>query len=67
MQPRLSEVTLPFLFQPKQWYHVVITHSTGSALSSSMVRLFVNGNLEASSKFKYVKVEFSTVQTVAYL
>ena len=58
MQPRVSEVTLPFLFQPSRWYHVVITHTTGSALSSSMVRLFVDGNLEASSKFKYFKVHF---------
>ena len=56
MQPKLSEVTLPFLFQPSRWYHVVITHTTGSALSSSMVRLFVDGNLEASTRFKYVKV-----------
>lgn len=64
MQPRLTEVTLPFQFQPNQWYHVVLTHSTGSALTSSMVRLFVNGNLEASSKFKYAKVDKHSACTV---
>lgn len=56
MAPKLTEVALPFQFQPNKWYHVIITHSTGSALSSSVVRMFVDGNLEASSRFKYVKV-----------
>lgn len=56
MAPKLTEVALPFQFQPNTWYHVVITHSTGSALSSSVVRMFVDGNLEASSRFKYTKV-----------
>ena len=56
LQPKLTEVTLPFQFKPSRWYHVVLTHSTGSALSSSMVRLFVDGALEASSRFKYARV-----------
>ena len=61
MAPKLTEVALPFQFQPNKWYHVVITHSTGSALSSSVVRMFVDGNLEASSRFKYIKVCLSSV------
>lgn len=61
MAPKLTEVALPFQFQPNKWYHVVITHSTGSALSSSVVRMFVDGNLEASSRFKYAKVSLSSV------
>ncbi|KAL0021859.1 hypothetical protein WJX77_009077 [Trebouxia sp. C0004] len=56
MAPKLTEVALPFQFQPNKWYHVVITHSTGSALSSSVVRMFVDANLEASSRFKYAKI-----------
>ncbi|DBA78126.1 TPA: hypothetical protein ACH3X2_008097 [Trebouxia sp. C0005] len=56
MAPKLTEVALPFQFQPNKWYHVVLTHSTGSALSSSVVRMFVDGNLEASSRFKYAKI-----------
>lgn len=56
LAPKLTEVALPFHFQPNRWYHVVITHTTGSALSSSFIRMFVDGNLEASSRFKYVKV-----------
>ena len=56
MTPKLTEVTLPFPFQPNRWYHVAITHSTGSALSSSVIRMFVDGSLEASSRFKYAKV-----------
>ena len=51
MAPKLTQVALP-----SRWYHVAITHSTGSALSSSMLRMFVDGNLEASSRFKYAKV-----------
>ena len=58
MAPKLTEVTLPFLFQPSRWYHVVITHSTGSALSSSFIRMFIDGTLEASARFKYAKVSY---------
>lgn len=64
MAPKLTEVALPFQFQPNKWYHVVLTHSTGSALSSSVVRMFVDGNLEASSRFKYAKVSWYFVLTV---
>lgn len=56
LAPKLTEVALPFQFQASRWYHVVITHTTGSALSSSFIRMFVDGNLEASSRFKYAKV-----------
>ena len=56
MNPKLTEVALPFQFQPNRWYHVVITHTTGTALSSSVVRLFVDASLEGSSRFKYAKV-----------
>ena len=56
MTPKLTEVALPFQFQPNRWYHVVITHTTGTALSSSVVRLFVDASLEGSSRFKYAKV-----------
>ena len=67
MAPKLTEVALPFQFQPNKWYHVVITHSTGSALSSSVVRMFVDGSLEASSRFKYVKVSLCFVLTVHFV
>ncbi|KAL3142038.1 hypothetical protein ABBQ32_004670 [Trebouxia sp. C0010 RCD-2024] len=56
LAPKLTEVALPFQFQASRWYHVVITHTTGSALSSSFIRMFVDGNLEASSRFKYAKI-----------
>lgn len=56
LAPKLTELALPYHFHPNRWYHVVITHTTGSALSSSFIRMFVNGNLEASSRFKYAKV-----------
>ncbi len=67
MAPKLTEVALPFQFQPNKWYHLVITHSTGSALSSSVVRMFVDGSLEASSRFKYVKVSLCFVLTVHFV
>lgn len=65
LAPKLTEVALPFQFQASRWYHVVITHSTGSALSSSFIRMFVDGNLEASSRFKYAKVPTLRVAAVA--
>ena len=67
MAPKLTEVALTFQFQPNKWYHLVITHSTGSALSSSVVRMFVDGSLEASSRFKYVKVSLCFVLTVHFV
>lgn len=53
---KTSEAQLEYKFQAKQWYHVVLTHSTGSALAPAWVRLFVNGTLEASERFRYLKV-----------
>lgn len=53
---KTSEAQLEYRFQAKQWYHIVLTHSTGSALAPAWVRLFVNGTLEASERFKYPKV-----------
>lgn len=47
---------LEYRFRPKQWYHVVLCHSAGTALSSSYVTLFVNGTLEATAKLRYPKV-----------
>lgn len=52
---KTSEAQLEFRFEAKRWYHVVLTHSTGSALAPAWVRLFVNGTLEASERFKYPK------------
>ncbi|KAK9905588.1 hypothetical protein WJX75_002584 [Coccomyxa subellipsoidea] len=54
---KTSEAQLEFRFEAKRWYHVVLTHSTGSALAPAWVRLFVNGTLEASERFKYPKVQ----------
>jgi hypothetical protein len=52
---KASEAQLDYTFQSKQWYHVVLTHSTGSALAPAWIRLFVNGGLEASERLKYPK------------
>ena len=57
---KTSEAQLEYKFQAKQWYHIVLTHSTGSALAPAWVRLFVNGTLEASERFKYPKVCMSS-------
>lgn len=56
---KTNEAELDYVLQPKRWYHIVLTHSTGSALALSVVRLFVNGTLEASERFKYPKVRLS--------
>ena len=53
---KAGEAQLDYKFEPKQWYHVVLTHSTGSALAPSWIRLFANGSLEASERLKYPKV-----------
>ncbi len=49
-------MVLDYRFDAKRWYHVVLTHSTGSALTPSWARLFVNGLLEASARFRYPKL-----------
>lgn len=54
--PKVAEVVLDYRFEAKRWYHVVLTHSTGSALTPSWARLFVNGVLEASARFRYPKL-----------
>lgn len=58
---KTSEAQFEYGFQAKQWYHIVLTHSTGSALAPAWVRLFVNGILEASERFKYPKVCIITI------
>ena len=56
MQPRPLELPLSFQFMPRRWYHLVLTHSPGGALSASLVHLFVDGTLEGSGKFRFPKV-----------
>ncbi|KAK9836952.1 hypothetical protein WJX81_002248 [Elliptochloris bilobata] len=56
LAPKLHEAELAFRFQAQRWYHVVLTHSSGGAVASSWLRLFVNGTLEASARTRYPKV-----------
>lgn len=56
MGPKSSEVELDFKFSARQWYHVALTLSSGSALTPGWARLYVDGLLEASERFKYPKV-----------
>ena len=56
LAPKLHEAELAFRFQAQRWYHVVLTHSSGGAVASSWLRLFVNGTLEASARARYPKV-----------
>ena len=48
-----------YQFLPRRWYHVALTHTPGSALAPSWVRLYINGALEASERFKFPKVGLS--------
>ena len=66
MQQRPLELPLSFQFMPRRWYHVVLTHSPGGALSASLVHLFVDGTLEASGKFRFPKVGFIFVRFVFF-
>lgn len=55
--PKASEeLVLDFSFCPRKWHHVVIAHSAGGPLVHPLVRLFVNGNPEASGRLRYPKV-----------
>ena len=56
MGPKSSEVELDYKFDARKWYHVALTFSSGSALTPGWARLYVNGVLEASERFKYPKV-----------
>lgn len=56
-----SEVELVHSFQARQWYHVGLTLSSGSALTPGWARLYVDGVLEASERFKYPKVHHKAV------
>lgn len=64
--PKVSEVVLDYRFEAKRWYHVVISHSAGSALTPSWARLFVNGVLEASARFKYPRLSGDPVSAVSF-
>ena len=55
-QPRAFELPLFYNFLPRRWYHVAIVHSSGGALSTPAVSLFVNGTQVFNDKFKYPKV-----------
>ena len=56
MGAKSSEVELEHSFKARQWYHVALTLSSGSALTPGWARLYVDGLLEASERFKYPKV-----------
>lgn len=56
LAPKLHEAELAFRFQAQRWYHVVLTHSSGGAVASSWLHLFVNGTLEVSARARYPKV-----------
>ena len=55
-QAKAAEALLEFQFLPRRWYHVVVSHSAGSALAPAWVRLYINGSLEAHERLKYPKV-----------
>lgn len=57
MPKATEELVLDHCFKPKQWQHVVISHSGGSALVQPVVRLFVDGSPEANGRLRYPKVE----------
>lgn len=59
MGSKSSEVELDFKFKTRQWYHVTLTLSSGSALTPGWARLYVDGVLEASERFKYPKVDWA--------
>ena len=62
LAPKLHEAELAFRFQAQRWYHVVLTHSSGGAVASSWLRLFINGTLEASARARYPKVGWQCAQ-----
>ena len=56
LSPKFAQVVLDHAFVPQTWYHIVVSHSCGSALQSPVVRLYVNGTLGPSAKLRYPKV-----------
>lgn len=58
--PRPFELDLKHKFEARRWYHVVITHSPGGALSPAAVSLFVDGAPEAHAKFRFPKVKLAS-------
>ena len=60
MGSKSSEVELEHSFKARQWCHVSLTLSCGSALTPGWARLYVDGLLEASERFKYPKVRCIT-------
>ena len=56
LSPKSAQVVLDHAFVPQTWYHIVVSHSCGSALQSPVVRLYVNGTLGPSGKLRYPKV-----------
>ena len=62
--PRPFELPLAYQFLPRRWYHLALTHSPGGPLSASLVHLFVDGTLEASSKFRFPKVPHPSARLV---
>lgn len=57
MPKATEELVLNHRFKPKQWQHVVVSHSAGSALVQPVVRLFVDGSPEANGRLRYPKVD----------
>jgi len=62
MGSKSSEVELNYNFKARQWYHVALTLSCGSALTPGWARLYVDGVLQASERFKYPKVDWGLSQ-----
>ena len=65
MGAKSSEVELEHSFKARRWYHVALTLSAGSALTPGWARLYVDGRLEASERFKYPKVRVKALGRTA--
>jgi len=65
LAPKAHEAELAFAFQAQRWYHIALTHSAGSAVASSWLRLFVNGTLEASARARYPKARGASREPAA--
>ena len=44
-----------FTFEPRAWYHVAVTHTSGGLLGASKASLFVNGALVQALRASYVE------------
>ena len=44
-----------FTFEPRAWYHLLVSHSAGGLVAASRVCLFVNGQLQQAIRSNYVE------------